>query len=119
MSAYRPKRVAEMLHKEIAARFRTELKDPRLEPISITAVDITRDLRRATVSWMPLGGGVASEDLIAAVTDAARRLRGPVGRALRLRNAPELLFVLDDHTDRAARLTTILDQLARERGGEE
>lgn len=119
MGSYRAERVAELVHREVAERLRTEIKDPRLTPVSITAVDVSRDLRTARIAWMPLGGGAASDELKGAIADAARALRGPVGRALRLRNAPELVFVQDEHTERAARLTAILDQLSRDREGEE
>jgi ribosome-binding factor A len=119
MGSYRAERVAELVHKEVAQRLRTEVKDPRLTPISITSVEVTRDLQRAQISWMPLGGGPASTELVEAVDDVARVLRGPVGRALRLRNAPELVFVEDEHTDQALCLTALLDQLTRDREEEE
>lgn len=121
MPGYRPARVAEMIHRELAQRLQSEIKDPRVQPISITAIDVTRDLSRATVSFMPLGGGAPSDELREGLAAAARQLRGPIGRALRLRHAPELVFTYDDRTDAAIRVTSLLDRLAaerRERDGE-
>ena len=115
MPGYRPERVAEMIHRELAERLRSDIKDERLAMLSMTSIEVTRDLSRATVRYMPLGGGAPSEDLVEALEAAAKRLRGPIGRALRLRHAPELVFVYDEHTDAAFRVTALIHRLGRER----
>ncbi|HHO54347.1 MAG TPA: 30S ribosome-binding factor RbfA [Deltaproteobacteria bacterium] len=115
MPSYRPERVAELIHKELGQRLRLEVKDPRVTPISITSVEVTRDLSRAVVTYLPLGGGTPSPDLIDGLLQAARQLRGPIGRALRLRHAPELVFEVDTHLEEALRVTALLDRLAEER----
>jgi ribosome-binding factor A len=115
MPAYRPERVGEMIHRELAERLRSEIKDPRVGPISITGIEVTRDLSRAVVSYLPLGGGAPSDDLSEGLAVAARQLRGPIGRALRLRHAPELVFTYDERTDAAFRVTTLIDRLSAER----
>jgi ribosome-binding factor A len=117
MSGWRPERVAEMVHRELAQRLREDVKDPDLGPISITGVDVSRDLGRAVVRFLPLGGGEAGPELDAALGRAARTLRGPVGRALRLRTAPELVFVRDADLERAVRVTSLLDEVGRELRG--
>lgn len=114
MPGWRPERVAEMVHRELALRLQTEIKDPDLVPISITGVEVTRDLGTATVRFLPLGGGEVTEALREALDRAARRLRGPVGRALRLRTAPVLIFVEDADLERAVRVTSLLDEIGRE-----
>ena len=115
MPSYRAERVAEMIHRELAQRLLLEVKDPRVTPISITSVVVSRDLRRAEIAYMPLGGGEVSHDLREGLDEVARKLRGPIGRALRLRHAPELVFVVDTTTEAAIQVTRLLDQLARER----
>jgi ribosome-binding factor A len=115
MGGYRAERVAEMVHKEVAERLRLEVKDPRLAPISITHVSVSRDLSVATVEFLPLGGGAPSKDLTEALADAARRIRGPIGRALRLRHAPEIHFKPDEHTEEAIRVTQLLSSLSAQR----
>lgn len=119
MAGYRPARVAEMIHKELAQRLRLEIKDPRVGPVSITHVEVSGDLRVARIAYSPLGGGAPSQELVEGLADAARHLRGPIGRALRLRNAPELRFEPDTHTDEAVRMTSLLDQMARKRADDE
>ena len=112
---HRPARVAEMIHRELSVRLRTEIKDPRMEPISIIHVEVSGDLGRAVISFLPLGGGAVSEDLTEALKEAARRLRGPIGRALRLRRAPDLHFQCDSNTETAFRVDALLAQARRER----
>jgi ribosome-binding factor A len=119
MPGFRPERVAEMIHRELSERLRSEIKDPRVGPISITNVEVTRDLSRAVISYMPLGGGEPSEELTEGLHDAARRVRGPIGRVLRLRHAPELVFVYDRKTDEAFHVMGVLDRLTRERQARE
>jgi ribosome-binding factor A len=115
MGGFRPERVAEVIHREVAQRIRTDVKDPRLADLSITRVEVTRDIGRARVLWVPLGGGEVAADIGEALDDAARTLRGPIGRALRLRHAPELVFQRDTHLDAALKVTGLLDRLRSER----
>lgn len=119
MAGYRPERVAELIHRELGQRLLTEVKDPRVTPISITAIEVTRDLSRAVVTYLPLGGGVPSPDLIDGLNEAARKLRGPIGRALRLRHAPELVFEIDQHTEKAIEVTQLISELTRAREARE
>lgn len=114
MAGYRPKRIAELIHRELATRLPRELKDPDLGPISITHIEVTRDLSVARISWSPLGGGEVTPAMQEAVDEAARRLRGPIGRALRTRHAPELRFSVDTHTDDAVRMTALLSEIRRD-----
>jgi ribosome-binding factor A len=114
MASYRHERIAELVHRELAERLRTEIKDDRLALLSITLVEVTRDLSRATAHYMPLGGGTITEDLQDALDDAAKKLRGPIGRALGIRRAPELVFKPDTHTEEAARMTRLLTEIGRE-----
>ncbi len=117
MPGHRPERIAEMVHRELAERLRNDIKDPRVTPISITSVAVTRDLGRAVVSFLPLGGSGPDPELAEGLQEAAKKLRGPIGRALRLRHAPELVFVYDHHTEGAFRVMNVLDRLAAERRG--
>ena len=114
MGGYRAERIAEMIHRELATRMRTEVKDAELEPVSITRVQVSGDLSVARISWMPLGGGEPARSLVDAVDRAAKKLRGPIGRALRLRTAPELRFVQDDHTEAAFRVNDLLHQISED-----
>ena len=55
-SGFRPKRVAAQIHRELAQRLRGAISETEWGYISITHVEVSRDLARATISYMPLGG---------------------------------------------------------------
>lgn len=119
MAGHRPERIAELIHKELAMRLRLEVKDHRVTDISITHIKVSGDLRYAKIHYLPLGGGKPSEDLQAGLEQAAKQLRGRIGRALRLRHAPELSFEPDTHTDNALHMSSLLDKLSAERAERE
>ena len=85
--------------------------------ITVTEVKVSPDLSEARVYVVPFGGGrsaAESEEIIAGLTHAAGFLRGAVGRALGLRHAPRLQFVLDEQIDRAANLSRLIDSAVDE-----
>ncbi len=114
MPGYRHTRIAELVHAEVATLLRHETKDPRLVDISITRVDVSRDLKKAMIEYLPLGGGAISADLKDALRDVSRKFRGPVGRALGIRHAPELHFVPDTTTEAAIRVTQLISNISRQ-----
>jgi ribosome-binding factor A len=109
----RPDRVAEGLREEIATFLQTEgIGDPRVTGlVTVTGVESSRDLRSARVFVSYLGADEEREFVLEALDGLAPRLRGHVGRALRLRLAPELHFRLDESVARAARIETLLRQI--------
>ncbi len=113
MAGFRPVRMAEIIHREVAARLLRDVKDPRVTPISITRVEVAGDLSRASIEFLPLGGGPVTAELREGLSTVARQLRGPVGRALGVRHAPELVFTPDRHTEAAIRVSSLLEQLGR------
>ena len=115
MKGHRSDRIAEMIHGELAVMLHRDVKDPRVTPISITSVNVSGDLKRAIIEWMPLGGGQGSADLTEGLKEAAHRLRGPIGRALRLRHAPQLIFQQDVHTEEAFRVGKLLEEVSQTR----
>jgi ribosome-binding factor A len=89
-----------------------ELKDPRLGMITLTEVRISKDLSHAKVYYSVLGGQPDKTQEI--LDSAADMLRGPVGRALRLRHSPELHFVLDELIEGGARLSALINKAVKE-----
>lgn len=116
MAGYRHERVAGMMHRELSSRIRTDIKDPELTEVSITRVVVSRDLGHATAFFLPFGGGEVTQSLADALDRAGRRLRGPIGRALRLRTAPQLQFELDEQHEDAIRMSRMLEEIGRELG---
>jgi ribosome-binding factor A len=119
MGHKRPERVASLVHAELSRLLREEVSDPRIGQLSITHVRLTPDLKRATVCVLPLGGHGDRQVLLQGLEAASGFLRGRLGRNLRLRFAPALVFELDDHLEKAVRMTSMLDRIASEEASEE
>lgn len=119
MPQYRPDRVAELVHGELARLLREDVSDPRLVALSVTAVRMTPDLKQARVRVLPLGGEGDRQNLLDGLSAASGYLRTRLGRNLRLRFAPALQFKLDDNLAEAARITELLRTLTEQEGGEE
>jgi ribosome-binding factor A len=108
----RAQRVAEGIREEVAMFLRHGAKDPRITAmVTVTAVDVTRDLKQAKIFVSLLGDDAQRAATLEALAGTTGHLRGLVGRALRLRVAPELLFKLDESVAHAARIETLLAQV--------
>jgi len=109
----RPARVAHLVQAELARLFIREAKDPRLRNLTVTAVQMSPDLRVARVHVRTLGEAAAPGDLMRALERAGPFLRGEVGRSLGLRVTPELRFEYDTTPDTVQRLSELLRGAAR------
>lgn len=107
----RVERVGQLLREEMARLLRRELSDPRVERVTITGVDVTPDLRHATVHVRTLGDETPVEEAIEGLQSAAGYLRGALGRELRLRRIPEFRFEADRTLERAKRIEALLDEV--------
>ena len=108
----RPDRVAEAIRAEVATFLTEEAKDPRLVGlVTVTAVEVTRDLRHAKVFVSILGSDAERAATLAGLDSLAGHLRSRLGRVLRLRSAPGIVFTLDPSVGRAARIESLLAQL--------
>lgn len=114
----RVERVGEAVREEVAAFLARDAKDPRITGlVTVTAVEMSRDLRHASVFVSVMGDDAARTSTMEALVATASHLRGRVGRALRLQFAPELAFRLDESVQRAARIETLLAEIRRSDGG--
>ena len=88
---------------------RGDMRDPELRgaSITVTAVDVSPDLRNAIAFVMPLGGQ-NEERLLAALRRAAPWFRARVGEKAQLRHAPEIRFQVDRTFDEADRIGALL-----------
>ncbi len=110
----RADRVARLLLAEIAQLVYRDVRDPRVHDVTITRVDVTDDLRQATVWFTPLGG-LGDEkriaELQAGLDKAKLYVQGKVGRNLRLRVTPRLRFLYDAGVDNLVRMHEVLGGL--------
>jgi len=112
----RPDRVAEAIREEVATFLAEGVKDPRVVGlVTVTGVDVTRDLRHAKVFVSILGSDSERSATLDGLASVASHLRSRIGRALRLRLAPEIAFKLDQSVAHAARIESLLAQIQEER----
>jgi len=104
-------RVGEQIKKELSQILQTEFKDPRLGFITVTGVDITNDLSEAKVFLSVLGSDEQKEDTLKALAKGTGFLRGELGRRIRLRHTPDLIFKFDSSVEYASRIETLLQQI--------
>ncbi|HVE34286.1 MAG TPA: 30S ribosome-binding factor RbfA [Gemmatimonadaceae bacterium] len=108
----RADRVAEAIREEIATFLAEEAKDPRITRlVTVTGVEVTRDLRHAKVFVSVMGTDAERAQTFEGLASVALHLRSRVGRALRLRLAPEITFLPDQSIERAARIESLLAQI--------
>ena len=103
------------MREEIATFLANDIKDPRiLGLVTVTAVEVTRDLRHAKVFVSVLGSESQRAATFEGLAGVAPHLRGRVGRALRLRAAPEIEFRNDESIAHAAHIEHLLAQVRRD-----
>ncbi|HYD54872.1 MAG TPA: 30S ribosome-binding factor RbfA [Gemmatimonadaceae bacterium] len=111
----RSDRVAEAIREEVASFLHEGIKDPRVVGmVTVTGVDVTRDLRSAKVFVSILGTDAERSATFEGLASVAGHLRSRLGRALRLRVAPEIQFREDQSLTRAARIESLLAQVREE-----
>lgn len=108
----RTERVQSLIRHELGEVLQQEVKDPRIEGlVSITAVEVTPDLRRARVFLSVYGAKDAEDHALEALNSAKMFLRHELGRRLHLRYAPELDLHIDHSLAYADRVNRILKNL--------
>lgn len=110
MRSTRTVRVEHQLQQEIATIIHRELKDPRLGFVTITRVELSKDLRYAKVLFSCLGGREERERSEEALGHAARFIYGLLKKRLRLKIIPTIQFRYDESIAGSIAMTETLDQ---------
>jgi ribosome-binding factor A len=106
----RPERVAEEF-REVLAEEIPRLKDPRVGFVTVTRVEVSPDLRRATVFYTVMGPDRDHRATRAGLQSARSHLRGVLGQQVRLKFTPELEFQEDVGLAQVERVTELLKQI--------
>ncbi|MHC6223942.1 30S ribosome-binding factor RbfA [Pseudomonas sp. X10] len=112
----RTQRIGDQMQRELAELIRREVKDPRVGLVTITAVDVSRDLGHAKVfiTVMSPDGSDAVEQSLKALGSAASFLRLQLGRVMKLRSVPQLHFHFDESVSRGAHLSALIERAVAE-----
>jgi ribosome-binding factor A len=105
----RNQRLGTEVLRTLSQLLRFETKDPRLKNVSLTGVDLSRDLSVARVFFSMLDPADSVEPVEEGLQRAAGFLRSKLGHALKIRHVPELRFVHDDSAEESARISRMID----------
>ena len=105
----RTDRIGEQIKRELSMLIRNEIKDPRVSMVSILDVEVTKDLSKAKVFFDALNQD-EHEACEKGLNSASGFLRRELGRAIKLRNTPSLLFIYDDTEQKANDLSVLIDK---------
>jgi len=105
----RSQRLGNQVLRTLSELLRFETKDPRLQGISLTSVDLSRDLSVARVYFSLLNPDDEPGPVVDGLEKANGFLRVKLGRALKVRHVPELRFVYDDSAKHAAYISDLID----------
>lgn len=110
----RPRRVAGLLQKELAPMIQQELNDPRIRNITLTTVEVSRDLKSARIFVTALEGADVAKEAVAALNKAKPYLKKQLKGRLELRGIPDLRFIYDESVERGANLSALIDRARRD-----
>jgi ribosome-binding factor A len=100
------------MKEEIADILMRKIKDPRIGFATVTDVVVADDLRNATVFVSVYGAG--RKETLAGLVSASAFIRAELGRRMRLKFIPELLFRYDDSAERGAHIMELLHEIEHE-----
>ncbi len=109
----RPQRVAEQLQRELSVLIREEIQDPRLGLVSLSAVEVSRDLSHAKVYFSTYGEKDEQQRSLDVLKRASGHLRHLLGRILSMRSVPQLRFILDLSLEQGAHMSALINQAVK------
>ena len=104
-------RVADQLQRQIALLVAHEVADPRVGEVTVSGIDLSPDMGHARVLVTP-GRGTDGDASVEALNRAAGFLRSRLGRRVRMRRLPRLVFEHDRTLERALRIDALIDGAA-------
>jgi len=109
----RAERVADLIRSEIADIILKKVRNPRVVNLTITAVEMTDDLRMAKVFFVELGKDTCDPETRKSIEQTKGFLRRELGKRLHLRYVPELTFVLDESFAYGTRIEELLAEIGK------
>ncbi|EME01967.1 MULTISPECIES: 30S ribosome-binding factor RbfA [Stutzerimonas stutzeri subgroup] len=113
----RTQRIGDQMQRELALLIQREIKDPRLGLVTITAVDVSRDLSHAKIFITIMGQDDDQEAIkgnLRILNDAAGFLRMQLGKSMKLRTVPQLHFNYDASIRRGVELSSLIERAVAE-----
>ena len=109
-SLLRQRRVADRLQQEVSTLLQ-EMKDPRLDLVTVTRVNVDRELEYANIFVSTVGDEARRKEVMAVLNHAKGFVRREIGKRVQLRRAPELVFHWDPSPEKAEHIAQLLDEI--------
>ena len=113
-SSTRARRVGERIRQELAELLARQVSDPRLQGVTVTAVEVDREFAYATAFVNALGDEARQEDILESLGSARGFLRSSLAQRIPLRTFPRLRFRWDESFDQASAIEALLRQVREE-----
>ena len=110
----RARRVADQIQRELPELIRQEVKDPRIGMLTITEVEVNRDMEFAKVYFTTLGGEAEHAACLQGLQRASGFLRSQLSHRMQLRVVPKLTFVYDRSVEYGIQLTHLIEAAVAE-----
>ena len=117
-TSIRQQKVSSQIQRIVAAVLQRDVADPRVDGlVSVTRVEITKDLREAKVFLSVLAAKRPDATVIEGIRSAGRHIQSEVARGLSLRFAPHLSFILDESLKKQAEILKTISEVNAESKG--
>jgi ribosome-binding factor A len=110
----RARRVADQMQRELSELIRLDVKDPRVGLLTITEVEVTRDMEHAKVFFTTLGGKPEHDACLLGLQRASGFLRTQLSHRMQLRQVPKISFVYDHSVERGMQLSQLIETAVAE-----
>ncbi len=107
-------RVTENVKETVSLLIERKIKDPRIELVTITGVDISGDLRHCKVFFSTLGGKAEHDRALEGLESASGYVRRELGKRLRMKYTPGVRFYFDESVEQGERIDKIITRLKAE-----
>jgi len=113
MSFKRAARVADLIMADISDILLREIRDPRIKCVTITGVKLTDDLRLAKVFFVEMGKDTFDPQTKIALQKATGFLKRELGKRIKLRYVPDIIFVSDESFSYGSRIDRLLAEIQK------
>ena len=112
MSSLRAQKVSDFLRKEISLLISSEINDPRLKNINITAVKVSSDIGQATVFYTIIGQNDSGKDITPKILEKlSGMLRSRLSKIMKIRRVPKLSFRFDESIEYSSNIEELLNKV--------
>lgn len=111
MDFQRTTRLNEVIKEEISNILQKKLKDPRIGFVTVTAVEVSPDLRHANIFVSILGNKKEKEATYKSLTGAKGFIRSELGKKIRIKFLPEISFSIDESIEEGIRISKLIEKI--------